>query len=97
MRRASRGSALAGWFPLSRLRRVEGLAACLPARPDLRLHDLRQGDLGRRRHGDAPRAPAAQRLFWAAFLMATHSNGMSAMQLKSELGLGSSKTAWLSP
>ncbi len=29
--------------------------------------------------------------------MATHSNGMSAMQLKSELGLGSSKTAWLSP
>ena len=33
--------------------------------------------------------------FWAAFLMATHSNGMSAMQLKSELGLGSDKTAWL--
>ena len=33
--------------------------------------------------------------FWAAFLMATHSNGMSAMQLKSELGLGSYKTAWL--
>ena len=33
--------------------------------------------------------------FWAAFLMATHSNGMSAVQLKSELGLGSYKTAWL--
>lgn len=33
--------------------------------------------------------------FWAAFLMATHSNGMSASQLKSELGLGSYKTAWL--
>lgn len=33
--------------------------------------------------------------FWAAFLMATHSNGMSALQLQSELGLGSYKTAWL--
>ena len=33
--------------------------------------------------------------FWAAFLMATHSNGMSALQLMSELGLGSYKTAWL--
>jgi transposase-like protein len=33
--------------------------------------------------------------FWAAFLMATHSNGMSALQLKHELGLGSYKTAWL--
>ena len=31
--------------------------------------------------------------FWAAHLMATHSNGMSAQQLK--LGLGSYKTAWL--
>ena len=33
--------------------------------------------------------------FWAAFLMATHSNGISALQLMSELGLGSYKTAWL--
>jgi predicted RNA-binding Zn-ribbon protein involved in translation (DUF1610 family) len=33
--------------------------------------------------------------FWAAFLMATHSNGMSALQLQSELGLGSYKSAWL--
>lgn len=33
--------------------------------------------------------------FWAAFLMATHSNGISALQLKSQLGLGSYKTAWL--
>ncbi len=33
--------------------------------------------------------------FWAAFLMATHSNGISALQLQSELGLGSYKTAWL--
>ncbi len=33
--------------------------------------------------------------FWAAYLMATHSNGISALQLQSQLGLGSYKTAWL--
>lgn len=33
--------------------------------------------------------------FWAAYLMATHSNGISAMQLQRQLGLGSYKTAWL--
>src|SRR5262249_53073380 len=33
--------------------------------------------------------------FWAAYLMATHSNGISARQLWRQLGLGSSKSAWL--
>jgi ISXO2 transposase-like protein/transposase-like zinc ribbon protein len=33
--------------------------------------------------------------FWGAYLMATHSNGMSARQLWRQLGLGSYKTAWL--
>jgi transposase-like protein len=33
--------------------------------------------------------------FWAAYLAASHSNGLSALQLKSQLGLGSYKTAWL--
>ena len=33
--------------------------------------------------------------FWAAYLMATHSNGISALQLWRQLGLGSYKTAWL--
>ena len=33
--------------------------------------------------------------FWAAYLMATHSNGISALQLQNELGLGSYKSAWL--
>jgi len=33
--------------------------------------------------------------FWAAYLMATHSNGISAMQLWKQLGLGSYKSAWL--
>ena len=33
--------------------------------------------------------------FWAAYLMATHSNGISAFQLWRQLGLGSYKSAWL--
>jgi predicted RNA-binding Zn-ribbon protein involved in translation (DUF1610 family) len=33
--------------------------------------------------------------FWAAYLMATHSNGMSARQLWRQLGLGPYKSAWL--
>jgi hypothetical protein len=33
--------------------------------------------------------------FWAAYLMATHSNGISALQLQQQLALGSNKTAWL--
>ncbi|MGH7074219.1 MAG: IS1595 family transposase [Stellaceae bacterium] len=35
-----------------------------------------------------------QTWFWAAHLMATHSNGMSALQLAAQLGVGY-KTAWL--
>lgn len=33
--------------------------------------------------------------FLAAYLVSTHSNGISALQLKSQLGVGSYKTAWL--
>lgn len=33
--------------------------------------------------------------FWAAWLIATHSNGISARQLRNQLGLGSYKSAWL--
>jgi len=33
--------------------------------------------------------------FWAAYLMATPSNGISALQLQRQLALGSYKTAWL--
>ena len=31
----------------------------------------------------------------ATYLMATHSSGISAVQIRSQLGLGSYKTAWL--
>ncbi len=33
--------------------------------------------------------------FWSAYLMATHSNGIAALQLQKQLGLGSYKSAWL--
>jgi hypothetical protein len=33
--------------------------------------------------------------FWAAYLMATHSNGISALQIWKQLGIGSYKAAWL--
>ena len=33
--------------------------------------------------------------FWAAYLIATHSNGISALQLQRQLALGSYKSAWL--
>jgi len=33
--------------------------------------------------------------FWASYLMATHSNGISARQIGRQLGLGSYKSAWL--
>ena len=39
--------------------------------------------------------PASTAWFWAACLMATHSNGISALQLHKQLGLGSCNTAWL--
>jgi transposase-like protein len=32
--------------------------------------------------------------FWAVYLMASHSNGISALQLQKQLGLGSYKSAW---
>ena len=33
--------------------------------------------------------------FWAVYLMATHSNGISALQLQKQLGIGSYRSAWL--
>jgi predicted RNA-binding Zn-ribbon protein involved in translation (DUF1610 family) len=45
-------------------------------------------------HGDAPLQVAPDVWFWAAHLMATHSNGMSALQFEAQLGI-TYKTAWL--
>ena len=55
---------------------------------------MSQADLGDGRYGDASKL-ALIAWFWAAYLMATHSNGISALQLQKQLGLGSYKTAWL--
>src|SRR5512143_3436041 len=60
---------------------------------ELRL--LPAADLGDRRHGDARLEARAHIWFWAAYLMATHSNGIAALQLQGQLGLGSYKSAWL--
>jgi hypothetical protein len=39
-----------------------------------------------------PQAAADDLVFWAASLMATHSNGISALQLQHQLGLGGATT-----
>ena len=56
---------------------------------------LRQANLGDGGHRDARLQVALTVWFWAAYLMAIHSNGISALQLARQLGLGSYKTAWL--
>src|SRR5512144_689876 len=61
----------------------------------LGMRRLRQADLGDRRHGDAGSKVPLVAWFWAAYLMATHSNGISALQVQKQLGLGSYTTAWL--
>src|SRR5512132_2482611 len=61
----------------------------------LRVCRLRQADLGHRGYHYARFEVAADGLVLAAYLMATHSNGISALQLRNQLGLGSYKSAWL--
>ena len=56
---------------------------------------LRQTNLGDRWNHLAPLQLALTTWFWAAYLMATHSNGISALQLQRQLGLGSYRSAWL--
>ena len=97
MRRLSGRQALAGRLPLPAVRRDEVLATAQPGiGADLPVRRMPEGDFGHRLDHHAPRLHLPLTIwFWAAFLMATHSNGMSALQLQSELGLGSYKTAWL--
>ena len=61
----------------------------------LRMHQLPSPDLGDRGtilHGSKLDLTV---WFWAAYLMATHSNGISALQLQKQLALGSYRTAWM--
>lgn len=52
-------------------------------------------DLASSEYRDAGTHLPMRTWFLAAYLLATHSNGMSALQLQPKLGLGSYKTAWL--
>src|SRR5512135_2321062 len=66
----------------------------------LRVRQLRAPDLGDRRHYPPCQILDASKLpltvwFLAAYFMASHSNGLSARQLQSLLGLGSYRTAWM--
>ena len=94
MRRIPVRGALAGGLRLPRLRQQQGVGAA------------HQGvDLGMRGCGKQTSVTAGTIMhhsklplttwFWAAYLMATHSNGISALQLQRQLALGSYKTAWL--
>src|SRR3954471_1066474 len=63
--------------------------------PDPAMPGLPARDLGDRGHGDAPQPLPLKVWSTAAWLVATHRNGMSARQLWFQLGLGSYKSAWL--
>ena len=56
---------------------------------------LPQANLGDRRHDHAPLQTAADHLVLGGLSEATHSNGISALQLQRQLALGSYKSAWL--
>ena len=53
------------------------------------------GDLGDGRDDHACQQAAVDDVVLGGFLVATHSNGISAVQLQSPLGLGSYRTAWM--
>src|SRR3990172_5351848 len=66
-----------------------------PAPRPLAMQGVRSSDLGDRRDGVAPRTRASLREWlWAAYLVTTHTPGMSALQLQRQLGIGRYETAW---
>ena len=93
LRRVSVRTAMAGWICLPRMRRPPRGGAEEPSL-HVRMSRLRPPDLDYGGHGDASLQTPLTTWFWAAHLMATHSNGMSARQFEDQLGL-TYKTAWL--
>jgi ISXO2-like transposase domain len=86
-------TALAGWLRLPWMRQGSGGGAEEPA------YTYECSDCGRQTSITAGTALHRTKLpltawFWAAHLMSTHSNGMSARQLEDQLGL-TYRTAWL--
>ena len=68
---------------------------------ELGMCGLREGDLGDRRHDHAAHTIMhrshlpLKTWFMAVHIVTSHSNGISALQLQAQLGLGSYKSAWL--
>ena len=94
VRRVSFRATLAGWLCLSRMPRT---TRCGPEEPyaPAGMPRLRAADVAHRRDGGTHRSKLPLTTwFWAAHVMATHSNGMSARQLEDQLGV-TYKTAWL--
>ena len=59
------------------------------------MYGLREGDFGDRRHDHAPQPLAPEDLVHGRSHRDQPSNGISALQLQAQLGLGSYKSAWL--
>ncbi len=59
------------------------------------MRGLPAADVRDRRHGHARQPSAAETWFTAIHIVTSHSNGISALQLQAQLGLGSYKSAWL--
>ena len=55
----------------------------------------RDADVGDGGHGDARHADAVRVWFWAAYLVATITPGISAVQLQRQLGVSRYETAWM--
>src|SRR5439155_11595537 len=90
-----RCEAVAGWFRLSCLRRLQGLGARDQA-GHLGVFRLPPADVGDRRYGHASEQVAAADVVRGdPPAGATHSNGISAEQAQAQFGIGSYKTAWL--
>jgi ISXO2-like transposase domain len=89
-----RDGTLAARLCLSRMRPEQGLAAADQGL-DLGMRRLRKANFGDRRHHHPSLKLPLTTWFWAAYLMATHSNGISALQRERQLGLASYKSAWL--
>ena len=67
---------------------------CAEKRHTFEVRRLPPADLGDGRDDHASKLPLTV-WFWAGYLMATHSNGISAVQLQKQLGIGSYRSAWL--
>ncbi len=62
---------------------------------EIRMLRMRQADLGDRGHLHAQQRARAEHMVYAAYLMATHSNGIPTLQLQNLQGLRPHNATWL--